>query len=85
MTSGRRRTRSSPSTTSWGVTRSDDLEDIIDSGVDRLLADARRDALPKLAKPFFAMVHLSGTHAPYFVDDTSAPFRPYRTRRRGRG
>jgi glucan phosphoethanolaminetransferase (alkaline phosphatase superfamily) len=56
----------------------DDLDDVIDSGVDRLLASRVEYALPRLEKPFFAMVHLSGTHAPYFVDDTRAPFRPYR-------
>ncbi|HEY1955784.1 MAG TPA: sulfatase-like hydrolase/transferase [Polyangiaceae bacterium] len=54
-----------------------DIEDVIDLGVDGLLADRVERELPKLEKPFFAMVHLSGTHAPYFVDDARAPFRPY--------
>ncbi len=54
-----------------------DIEDVIDLGVDRLLAARVEHELPALPKPFFAMVHLSGTHAPYFVDDARAPFRPY--------
>jgi hypothetical protein len=56
----------------------DDLDDVIDLGVDRLLASRVEYALPRLEKPFFAMVHLSGTHAPYFVDEGNAPFRPFR-------
>ncbi len=56
----------------------EDLDDVIDSGVDRLLASRVEYDLPRLEKPFLAMVHLSGTHAPYFVDDGRAPFRPYR-------
>jgi hypothetical protein len=54
-----------------------DIEDVIDLGVDGLLAARVERDLPKLPKPFFAMVHLSGTHAPYYVDDARAPFRPY--------
>jgi hypothetical protein len=57
--------------------RTADIEDTIDLGVDRMLAARVERELPKLPKPFFAMVHLSGTHAPYFVDDARAPFRPY--------
>jgi glucan phosphoethanolaminetransferase (alkaline phosphatase superfamily) len=55
-----------------------DLDDVIDLGVDRMLASRVERDLPHLEKPFFAMVHLSGTHAPYFVDDARAPFKPYR-------
>jgi len=55
-----------------------DLDDVIDLGVDRMLASRIERDLPRLEKPFFAMVHLSGTHAPYFVDDARAPFKPYR-------
>ncbi len=58
--------------------RVDDIDDVIDLGVDRMLASRVERDLPKLEKPFFAMVHLSGTHAPYFVDDARAPFKPYR-------
>ncbi len=58
--------------------RVEDLDDVIDLGVDRMLASRIERDLPRLEKPFFAMVHLSGTHAPYFVDDARAPFKPYR-------
>ena len=54
-----------------------DVEDVIDLGVDRMLAARVERDLPKLPQPFFAMVHLQGTHAPYFVDDARAPYRPY--------
>jgi hypothetical protein len=56
----------------------DDIDDVIDQGVDRKLALRVETELENLPKPFLAMVHLSGTHAPYFVDDERAPFRPYR-------
>ncbi len=56
----------------------DDIDDVIDQGVDRKLAMRVETELENLPKPFLAMVHLSGTHAPYFVDDERAPFRPYR-------
>ena len=55
----------------------DDLDDVIDRGTDRLLADRVVRELPKFGKPFVATIHLAGTHAPYFVDDAKAPFQPY--------
>ncbi len=58
--------------------RVDDIDDVIDLGVDNLLAARVERDLPKLEKPFLAIVHLSGTHAPYYVDDARAPFKPYR-------
>ncbi len=57
--------------------RVEDIDDVIDLGVDRLLAERTERELAKLDKPLFAMVHLSGTHAPYFVDDERAPYKPY--------
>lgn len=54
-----------------------DEDEVIDRGVDRLLADYVERELPKLPKPFFLVLHFAGTHAPYFVDDAHAPFRPY--------
>ena len=56
----------------------EDIDDVVESGVDRLLAAKVEAELPKIEKPFFVTLHLSGTHAPYFVDDASAPYRPYR-------
>lgn len=55
----------------------DDVEDAVAGGFDRRLASECEARMPKLAPPFLAMVHFSGTHAPYFVDDARAPFRPY--------
>jgi arylsulfatase A-like enzyme len=55
----------------------DDEDSVIDEGVDRLLAARFRDELPSLRAPYFAMLHFAGTHAPYFVNDDDAPFRPY--------
>lgn len=34
-------------------------------------------ALHAASRPVFAVLHLAGTHAPYFVDETTAPFRPF--------
>ncbi len=40
--------------------------------VDRFLAD-----LPSMATPRIAMLHLIGTHAPYFFEPEHAPFQPW--------
>jgi Sulfatase len=55
-----------------------DEDEVVDRGVDRLLADYAVRELPNLPRPFFLVLHFAGTHAPYFVDDARAPFRPYR-------
>ena len=55
----------------------DDIDDVIDQGTDRLLADRAETELAKLRPPFLFVAHLGGTHAPYFVDDRTAPFKPY--------
>jgi hypothetical protein len=57
--------------------RVEDSDDVLDLDVDRLLAERAEREIAKLDKPMLAMVHLSGTHAPYFVDDAHAPFKPY--------
>lgn len=54
-----------------------DLEEVIEKGVDRLLASHVAREMPKLPKPFLAVLHFQGTHAPYFVDEAHAPFRPF--------
>ncbi len=55
----------------------DDVEDAIDHGLDRRLADECGARLPQLAPPYFVMAHFSGTHAPYFFDDAAATFTPF--------
>ena len=55
----------------------EDEDDVIDRGVDRLLAERCKRELPRVAPPYFAMVHLAGTHAPYFVDEKMAPYQPW--------
>ncbi len=55
----------------------DDVEDAVAGGFDRRLAAECEARFPRLSPPYLAMVHFSGTHAPYFVDDARAPFRPY--------
>lgn len=54
-----------------------DEDEIIDQGVDRLLAARVRAEIEKLAVPLVAVAHFQGTHAPYFVDERDAPFRPF--------
>jgi hypothetical protein len=55
-----------------------DEDEVVDRGVDRLLAEYVERELPNLPRPFFLLLHFAGTHAPYFVDDARAPFTPYR-------
>ena len=55
----------------------DDEDSVIDQGVDRLLAARVERELPATSGPLFAMVHLAGTHAPYFVDASDTPFEPW--------
>jgi hypothetical protein len=55
----------------------DDEDSVIDQGVDRLLAERVERELPATSGPLFAMVHFAGTHAPYFVDASDAPFEPW--------
>ena len=55
----------------------DDEDSVIDQGVDRLLAARVERELPATSGPLFAMVHFAGTHAPYFVDASDAPFEPW--------
>jgi len=62
------------------TTRGHDVEDDADYAelpldrdvVDRFVAD-----LPSLPLPTVTMLHLVGTHAPYFVDPARAPFQPF--------
>jgi hypothetical protein len=52
-------------------------QEAVMGGLDRRLADECRRRIPALAPPYVAMVHFAGTHAPYFFDDETAPFRPF--------
>ena len=54
-----------------------DEDDMIDQGVDRLLAEHAIANLPALRAPYFVTLHFGGTHAPYFMDKDDAPFRPW--------
>jgi hypothetical protein len=55
----------------------DDIEEAVAGGLDRKVADVCRQRFAGLAPPYLVMVHLSGTHAPYFFDEDTAPFRPF--------
>jgi hypothetical protein len=54
----------------------DDEDDVVPLGTDRLLMERLLRDLPSLPRPFVLVLHLAGTHAPYFVDEARAPFRP---------
>jgi glucan phosphoethanolaminetransferase (alkaline phosphatase superfamily) len=55
----------------------DDEDQVIDLGLDRKVADHTVSSLPSLRAPYFLMLHLGGTHAPYFVEPGAAPFTPW--------
>lgn len=54
------------------------VQEVLDSRADALLADRVEAGIGGLQGPLFLLVHLSGTHAPYYVDPSHAPFQPYR-------
>jgi glucan phosphoethanolaminetransferase (alkaline phosphatase superfamily) len=53
------------------------MGETIELGMDRMLAAKIERELPAIELPVLLVAHLSGTHAPYFVDDAHAPYRPY--------
>lgn len=53
------------------------LDDIIDERADEKLAVEVERRFPDAKRPMFLMLHLSGTHVPYFVDQKMAPYQPY--------
>jgi hypothetical protein len=60
--------------------RGRDVEDDPDYGelpLDREMLERFVRDLPELPSPSLVMLHLAGTHAPYFVDPAHAPFAPY--------
>jgi hypothetical protein len=54
----------------------EDEDDVVDQDIDRKLADRCVTELPTLPRPALIVLHLLGTHAPYFVDPDHAPFQP---------
>ncbi|GAC1545045.1 MAG: hypothetical protein NVS3B10_09220 [Polyangiales bacterium] len=60
--------------------RGHDVEDdanYADLPLDRDVVELFEKTLPELPTPAVTMLHLAGTHAPYFVDPARAPFTPY--------
>lgn len=45
--------------------------------LDREIVDLYLSKLPEMSSPSVTMLHLVGTHAPYFLDPARAPFQPY--------
>jgi glucan phosphoethanolaminetransferase (alkaline phosphatase superfamily) len=54
----------------------EDEDDAVELDPDGRLSERCVAELPKLPAPFFVMLHLLGTHVPYFVDPDRAPFQP---------
>src|SRR6185312_4916422 len=55
----------------------EDVEEAVAGGLDRRLSEECRRRIPTLEPPYLAVVHFSGTHAPYFFDEATAPYRPF--------
>ena len=55
----------------------EDDADYADLPLDRDIVDVFLKQLPELPAPSVVMLHLIGTHAPYFLDPKRAPFQPY--------
>jgi hypothetical protein len=55
----------------------EDEDTVVDRGVDRLLTTRFLEELRTLPKPYFIVLHFAGTHAPYFVNEADAPFKPW--------
>jgi len=53
------------------------IAELVESGADSKLAEFARRRLPTQSRPLFLLAHLTDTHAPYHVDDSTAPYRPY--------
>jgi glucan phosphoethanolaminetransferase (alkaline phosphatase superfamily) len=54
----------------------EDDDDVVELGMDAKLRTYFVRELPRLPRPFVLVAHLLGTHAPYYVDEANAPFRP---------
>jgi glucan phosphoethanolaminetransferase (alkaline phosphatase superfamily) len=62
-------------------TKIEDEDEVVDRGVDRLLAAYAVKELGAggaARTPAFVMLHFAGTHAPYFVEPNDAPYQPWR-------
>lgn len=51
--------------------------DYADLPLDRDIVDHFLQKLPELGAPSMTVLHLVGTHAPYYLDPSRAPFEPY--------
>jgi hypothetical protein len=54
-----------------------DIEDSVAEGLDRQVARLCERSLDSIPKPAFVVVHLAGTHAPYYFAETDAPYQPW--------
>jgi glucan phosphoethanolaminetransferase (alkaline phosphatase superfamily) len=54
-----------------------DVEEAVAGGLDRRLAAECQRRMPGLESPYLVMAHFSGTHAPYFFDESRARFAPF--------
>jgi glucan phosphoethanolaminetransferase (alkaline phosphatase superfamily) len=54
-----------------------DVEEAVAGGLDRRLASECTARFPTMRGPYVAMVHFSGTHAPYFFEEQTARFAPF--------
>jgi hypothetical protein len=60
---------------------SDNIEDSVMGGLDRRIADlCERRVVVDPRAPRFIVVHLAGTHVPYFFEEQQATFRPWSSR-----
>jgi glucan phosphoethanolaminetransferase (alkaline phosphatase superfamily) len=56
----------------------EDDSDYVVMPLDRMLVDRFIAEMPSLkGSAYVSVLHLAGTHAPYYVDDARAPFKPY--------
>jgi hypothetical protein len=71
-----------PAVDSWATLESlvgrevEDEDDVVELGMDQRLASFFTSDLARLPQPFVLVLHFLGTHAPYYVDEAHAPFRP---------
>jgi glucan phosphoethanolaminetransferase (alkaline phosphatase superfamily) len=54
----------------------EDEDDAVEADMDRRLSERCVEEMPRVPTPALLVLHLLGTHAPYFVDPARAPFQP---------
>jgi hypothetical protein len=55
----------------------DDIENSVSAGLDREIARKCERSFEPGPKPWFVVIYLAGTHAPYFFDDADPPYQPW--------